>query len=73
MRMIAGMKNSTELLTVDDLADLLRTTRAAIHTMRYRGVGPPAVRIGKRLLFPCSGVEAWLVACAEQRDDRRQA
>lgn len=38
------------LLTVDEVADLLRTSRKAVYSMVQRGVLPGAVRIGRRLL-----------------------
>jgi predicted DNA-binding transcriptional regulator AlpA len=49
-----------DLLTTDELADWLRTTPAGIHSLRYRSEGPPAVRVGRRLLFARADVEAWL-------------
>jgi predicted DNA-binding transcriptional regulator AlpA len=48
------------LLTVEEVADRLRTTPAAIYCLRYRGEGPPAVRVGKRLLHDEADLEAWL-------------
>lgn len=55
-----------ELLTTDELAELLRTTPAGIHSLRYRGEGPPAVRVGRRLLFRAEDVQAWLAAQREE-------
>jgi len=48
------------MLTVEDLAELLRTTPAGIHSLRYRGEGPPAIRVGRRLLFDPEAVRGWL-------------
>jgi predicted DNA-binding transcriptional regulator AlpA len=59
------MDTRTQLLTVEELAELIRKTPGAVHTMRHRGDGPPAVRIGKRVLFPVSGVEQWIAEHAE--------
>jgi len=39
------------LLTVDDAAELLRTTRKGIYNMNDRGLLPGVIRIGKRLLI----------------------
>jgi excisionase family DNA binding protein len=39
------------LLTVDDVAALLRTSRKAVYTMTGRGQLPGVTRIGRRLLF----------------------
>jgi predicted DNA-binding transcriptional regulator AlpA len=73
MRRIPYVNERTQLLTVEELADQLRKSVAAIHTMRYRGDSPPAVRIGKRIYFPVGGVEAWIADHAEQRDERASA
>lgn len=40
-----------ELLTVDEVADLLRTTKKAIYLRAERGQLPGVTRLGKRLLF----------------------
>lgn len=42
--------SSSELLTVDEAAELLRTSKKAIYHLVERGA-LPAVRFGKRLLF----------------------
>jgi excisionase family DNA binding protein len=39
------------LLTVEDTADLLRTTRTAVYAMVARGQLPGITRIGRRVLF----------------------
>ncbi len=48
------------LLTVEEVAALLRTTPHALHQMRHKRKGPPAVRVGNRLLFDAAKVETWL-------------
>ncbi len=48
------------LLTADETADLLRTTRAAIYAMTERGQLPGATRIGRRLLFRRDTLLDWL-------------
>ena len=47
-------------LTVDETADLLRTTSKAIYSMVDRGQIPGVTRIGKRLLFYRADVIRWL-------------
>lgn len=49
-----------ELLTVDEVAALLRTTRKAIYTKVERGVLPGVVRDGKRLLFSSAVLRCYL-------------
>jgi len=48
------------LMTVDDAAALLRTTRKGIYNMNDRGVLPGVIRIGKRLLFDRDQLVQWL-------------
>jgi excisionase family DNA binding protein len=55
----------TELLTVDDLAELLRTTPAGVRRMRQRGTLPPAVKVGTRVLWRRDELERWI-------DDRHE-
>lgn len=50
----------SRLLTVEDLADLLQVPTKTIYTWRYRGVGPPAVAVGRYLRFRAEDVTAWL-------------
>ena len=48
------------LLTVDETAQLLRTTRKAIYTMVNRGALPGVVRVGGRLLVRRDDLLRWL-------------
>jgi excisionase family DNA binding protein len=48
------------LLTSDEVADLLRTTRAAIYAMTERGQLPGVIRVGRRLLFRRADLIEWL-------------
>jgi predicted DNA-binding transcriptional regulator AlpA len=50
------------LLTSQEVADLARTTPAALATLRHRGRGPKGVKVGRRILFPASAVNEWLNA-----------
>ena len=52
--------NVPVLLTADETADLLRTTRAAIYAMHERAQLPGATRIGRRLLFRRDVLLDWL-------------
>jgi predicted DNA-binding transcriptional regulator AlpA len=56
------------LVTVEDYAELLRTTPTAIRRLRERGTLPPAIKVGVRVLWDPDVVERWL---AEQREDPR--
>jgi excisionase family DNA binding protein len=48
------------LLTVDDVADLLRTTRRAVYAMVERRQLPGIVRIGRRVLVRADELLHWL-------------
>ena len=49
-----------ELLTIEQLADLIHASRSSIYNMRYRGEGPPSYRLGGRVLFKRGDVLAWV-------------
>ena len=48
------------LLTVDDTASLLRTTRTAVYAMVARGQIPGVTRVGRRVLFRTQDLLDWL-------------
>lgn len=48
------------LMTIEQLAECLHTTAGAVYTMRSCGKGPRSIRVGRRVLFRASDVEAWL-------------
>ncbi len=48
------------LLTVDEVAEVLRTTRKAIYAMAERQLLPGVVRIGRRLLVRRDDLLDWL-------------
>ncbi len=48
------------LLTADETADLLRTSRKAIYVMAERGQLPGVTRIGRRLLVRRDVLLDWL-------------
>jgi excisionase family DNA binding protein len=50
----------TMLLTVDDAADVLRTTRRAVYAMIERRQLPGITRIGRRVLLRADDLLHWL-------------
>ena len=48
------------LLTADEVADLLRTSRKAIYAAVARGQLPGVVRLSRRILFDQDEVLSWL-------------
>ncbi len=49
-----------ELMTVFDVAQVLRTTPKAIYAMKDRGLLPRHIQIGRRILYPRAGLLQWL-------------
>jgi excisionase family DNA binding protein len=56
--------NADYLLTVPEVANLLKTTKKAVYTMFERRLIPGAVKIGKRLLFKKNIVLRWIDGCS---------
>jgi excisionase family DNA binding protein len=54
------------LLTVQDVADMLRTTPTGVRRLRERGTLPPAVKVGARVLWREEELAAWLEARRER-------
>lgn len=61
---IAGLQ---QLIDLETLAAYLGVPVATVYDWRARHLGPPAYRVGKRLMFAVPDVQAWL----EQRRDPR--
>jgi excisionase family DNA binding protein len=56
----SGTQTVPLLLTVDDAAEFLRTTRRAIYAMIERHQLPGIVRIGRRVLLRADELVHWL-------------
>jgi excisionase family DNA binding protein len=54
------MSNSNDLLTVREVARILRTSNKAIYAMHARGQIKGAIKIGKRLLFKEAALFSWI-------------
>jgi excisionase family DNA binding protein len=54
------LNNLPPLLTVDDAAQLLRTTRKAVYVMIERGHLPGVTRLGRRVLLRSDRLLEWL-------------
>lgn len=64
------MDDNDEWLIIDEAAELMRMTRAALAQQRYRGVGPTFYRLNaKTILYKRSGVLAWMESRACERTD----
>jgi len=56
----ARQSSVPSLLTVDETAALLRTSRRAIYSMVERGQIPGVIRLQRRLLFRADQLVHWL-------------
>lgn len=52
------------LLTAEECAAYLKISLQTLYDWRYRGIGPPAHKVGKYLRFRLSEVDAWIDAQA---------
>jgi hypothetical protein len=49
-----------ELLTITEAAELLRSPVATLRYWRHFGTGPHSFKIGRRIFYWASELEAWL-------------
>lgn len=61
------------LWSVHELAEFLGVPVQTIYWWRYRGEGPPAVRIGRHLRFRPADVERWLAERADASESTGKA
>jgi predicted DNA-binding transcriptional regulator AlpA len=53
-------RKDDRLLTPAEVAEFLRTTTDVLKTWRYRGDGPPFVKVGRSVLYRWSALDRWL-------------
>ncbi len=51
-----------DLLTPNELAQWLSVPKATLYAWRYRGEGPPSMRIGRHLRYRRADVDEWLTS-----------
>jgi excisionase family DNA binding protein len=69
---VSTEKHLPELLTAAELAAYLDVPVSTIHFWRGRKQGPPALKVGRRLMFRAADVADWLEAQSE-RPEMREA
>ena len=57
---LSGDAVALKYLTVDHIAALLQRSHRTLETWRRNGNGPPFIRIGRRVVYRRSDIEAWL-------------
>lgn len=55
-----------DLLSPDDLSDLLSIPLATIYRWRSCGDGPRAMKLGRHVRYRMADVELWLESCADE-------
>jgi len=69
---IADAGDADELLTLADLASMLKVPRQTIYAWRTRGdSGPPGIKLGKHVRYRKREVEKWLDARSEAQPRSR--
>ena len=51
-----------KLMTLPELAKFLDIPSATLYQWRYRGEGPPSIKVGRHVRYRRSDVDAWLDA-----------
>lgn len=51
---------SGKLLTTDEVAERLRRPPETVRYWRWKGEGPPAFKIGRRVMYDEAQLEAWI-------------
>lgn len=52
--------NHDDLLTVDELAALLKIPKATLYSWRYISYGPPSIKVGRYLRYRNTEVTRWI-------------
>jgi excisionase family DNA binding protein len=56
-----------ELLTIEEVAERLRVSVPTVRWLRQEGRFPPAIKVGRRLMWDIWDVDAWLKAQRETK------
>ncbi|MGH8972896.1 MAG: helix-turn-helix transcriptional regulator [Acidimicrobiia bacterium] len=70
-RAVLSVSPDKRLLAPDDLAAYLGLPVKTLYQWRYKGIGPPGLRIGRHVRYRPEDVDAWLrrLGDLEQRGD----
>lgn len=59
-----------ELLTIEEVAERLRVKVLTIRWLRQEGRFPPAIKVGRRLVWDVADLEVWIEAQREPEEIR---
>ena len=51
---------ATEYLTLPEASALIRTPEGTLYQWRTKKIGPPSMKVGRRVLYKRSDLNAWL-------------
>jgi excisionase family DNA binding protein len=57
----------SDLMTLPEVAEAVRAPEGTLRYWRHRGEGPPSFRIGRRVVYRRSDVEAWIERLREEQ------
>jgi predicted DNA-binding transcriptional regulator AlpA len=52
--------DENELLRLEQVAEITKLSQSTLRWLRHRGQGPPAFKLGRRLMFRRSAVLDWI-------------
>ena len=58
-----------DLMLIDEVSAYTRIPESTLRWYRHKGTGPKVAKIGGRLMYRRSDVEAWITAAFEEGDD----
>ena len=61
-----GVTADRQLLTVDELAELLQVSRETIYTWSRKGIGPSHYKTGRLFHYRVSELQAMFAVCASE-------
>lgn len=62
----------TELLTLNEVAEILRTPPATLRYWRHLGTGPDSFRLGRRVMYRRDDLDNWVTSRHDVEADHRQ-
>jgi predicted DNA-binding transcriptional regulator AlpA len=66
------MPNVEEVLTLPEVAKLLRVAEFTLRSWRQHGKGPKAFKMGRRVMYAARDVDAWIKEQINNATDDRQ-
>lgn len=58
--------SESELMNVEEVAEYLRVPVLTVRWLRQEGRFPPAFKVGRRLVWEASTIDAWLESVRER-------